>query len=66
LIPKEILEVKKKQLRNRDIKEYLVKWKFFPIEDATWENKQVLQQIGSRLLVGKKFLVGEIVMFPSP
>jgi hypothetical protein len=65
LIPEEILEVRVKQLRNRDIKEYLVKWKNFPIEDATWESEQVLQQTDSRLLVGKQFPVGETVMFPS-
>jgi hypothetical protein len=44
LIPEEVLEVREKQLRNRDIKEYLIKWKKFPIEDATWESEQVLQQ----------------------
>jgi hypothetical protein len=35
LIPEEILEVRAKMLRNRDIKEYLFKWKNLPIEDAT-------------------------------
>jgi hypothetical protein len=58
--------VRAKQLRNKDIKEYLVKWKNLPIEDATWESEQVIQQTGSRLLVGKQFPVGETVMFPSP
>jgi hypothetical protein len=29
LIPEEILEVREKRLRNRDIKEYLIKWKKF-------------------------------------
>jgi hypothetical protein len=35
LIPEEILEVREKQLRKRSIREYLVKWKNLPIEDAT-------------------------------
>jgi len=47
LIPEYILEVRVKHLRNRGIKEYFVKWKKFPIEYATWESEQVLQQTGS-------------------
>jgi hypothetical protein len=62
LIPEEILEVRRKQLRNGDIKEYLVKWKKFPIEYATWESEQVLQQTRSRLFVGKQFPVGENIV----
>jgi hypothetical protein len=65
-IPEDVLEVRAKKLRNRDIKEYLVKWKNLPIEDANWENEQVLQRTDTELLVGKQFLVGETVMFPSP
>jgi hypothetical protein len=47
LIPKEILKVCEKNLRRRSIKEYLVKWKDLPIEDATWESEHVLQETGS-------------------
>jgi hypothetical protein len=47
LIPEEVLEVREKKLRRRSIKEYLVKWKNLPIEDATWESEQVLQETGS-------------------
>ena len=39
LIPEEILEVQEKKLWKRSIKEYLIKWKDFPIEDATWESE---------------------------
>jgi hypothetical protein len=39
LILEEVLEVREKRLRKRNIKEYLIKWKDFPIEDATWENE---------------------------
>jgi hypothetical protein len=65
LIPEEILEVREKRLRKRSIKEYLVKWENLPIEDATWESEQVLQETGSELLVGKQFLAGETVMSPT-
>jgi hypothetical protein len=36
LIPEEVLEVRENKLRRRSIKEYLVKWKNIPNEDATW------------------------------
>ena len=35
LILEEILEVREKKLRNRSIKEYLIRWKDLSIEDAT-------------------------------
>ena len=60
----EVLEVREKRLRKRNIKEYLIKWKNLPIEDATWESEQVLQETGSELLVGKQFLAGKTVIFP--
>jgi hypothetical protein len=66
LILEEILKVREKQLRNKSIKEYLVKWKNIPIEDASWENEHVIHQAGSRFLVGKKFQIGDTIMSPSP
>jgi len=65
LIPEEILEVREKRLRKRSIKEYLIRWKDLPIEDATWENEQVVRETCLELLEGKQFLAGETVMFPS-
>jgi hypothetical protein len=65
LMPEEILEVREKKLRRRIIKEYLVKWKNLPIEDATWESEQVIQEIGSELLVDKQFLAAETIMSPT-
>jgi hypothetical protein len=65
LIPEEVLEVREKRLRKRSIRKYLIKWKNLPIEDATWESEQVLQEKGSELLLGKQFLVGETVMSPT-
>jgi hypothetical protein len=31
LIPEEILEVREKRLRKRSIKEYLIRWKNYPL-----------------------------------
>jgi hypothetical protein len=65
LIHEEVLEVKEKRFRNRNIKDFLVKWNNFPIEDVTWEGEQVLQKVGTKLLVGKQFPIGDTVMSPS-
>jgi len=59
------LMFREKNLRRRSIKEYLVKWKDLPIEDATWESEQVIQETGAELLVGKQFLAGETIMSPT-
>jgi hypothetical protein len=65
LILEEKLEVWEKNLRKRSIREYLVKWKNLPMEDATWEGEQLIQETGPELLVGKQFLAGETVMSPT-
>ena len=65
LVPEEILEVREKKLRRRSIKEYLIKWKDLPIEDAMWENEQVVWETVLELLVDKQFLAGETVMSPT-
>jgi hypothetical protein len=46
------------------IKEYLIKWKNLPIEDATWEGEQILQHPGLHLLEDKQSQVGRTVMSP--
>jgi hypothetical protein len=65
LILEKILEVREKRLRKRSIKEYLTKWKDLPIEDAMWENEQVVRETGLELLEGKQFLPRETVMSPT-
>jgi hypothetical protein len=65
LILEEILEVREKRLRKRSIKEYLIRWKDLPIEDATWENEQMLWETGLELLDNKQFQSGETVMSPT-
>jgi hypothetical protein len=54
LISEEVLETRERKLRNRSIKEYLIKWKNLPIEDATWEGEKILQHPGLQLLEDKQ------------
>ena len=65
LISEEILEVREKNLWKRSIKEYLIRWKDLPIEDATWENEQMVRKTNLELLEDKQFQAGEIVMSPT-
>jgi hypothetical protein len=65
LILEEKLEVREKRLRNRSIKEYLIRWKDLPIEDATWEKEHVVREIGLELLEDKQFQAAETVMSPT-
>ena len=50
LVPKEVRE---RKLRNKVIQEYLIRWKDFPIEDATWEVDQILLHQNLELLEDK-------------
>lgn len=43
LISEAIIDFKERSLRKRVIKEYLIKWKNLLVEDATWENEEILQ-----------------------
>ena len=42
LQPSRILETRERSLRNRVIRDHLVQWKDYPIEDATWEEEASL------------------------
>ena len=42
--PKEITEIRTRQLRNRSILEYLIQWKNLHTEDSTWEDESFIQQ----------------------
>ena len=65
LISEEILQERERKLRSRIIREFLVKWKDLPIEDATWEGDQILQHPNLKLLEDKQSRAGRTVMSPS-
>ena len=64
LLPKAIIHFREKNLRWLTIKEYLVKRKDPPVEDATWMNEEILQHPDLKLLEDKQFQGGWIVMSP--
>ena len=63
LVPEELLEVQKRKLQN--IREYLVRWREFPAEYATWESEQILQHQNLQLLGDKQSRGGRTIMSPS-
>ena len=44
LEPEAVMEKRTRQLRNRSISEYLIKWKNLPTEDSTWEDDNFIQK----------------------
>jgi hypothetical protein len=60
--PEEILQVRGGKFHDRAVREYLVKWQGLHVEDATWENEQVLQFPGLKLLEDKQIWAGRTVM----
>ena len=42
--PEAVTETKTRQLRNRSISEYLIKWKNLPIEDSTWGDENFIER----------------------
>ena len=45
--PEAIIATRERRLRSRTLKEYLIRWKNFPDEDASWETEQFRQQYPS-------------------
>ena len=64
LVPESILDSREKQLCRRVIREYMIKWKYFPVEDVTQEGEVILQHPTLRLLEAKQFQEGQTVMSP--
>jgi hypothetical protein len=64
LVPEEVLEVREKKLQKTVIREYLVRWRELPVEDATWESEQILQHPNLQLLGDKQSRGGRTVMSP--
>jgi hypothetical protein len=44
LEPEAITDTRIRQLRNRSISEYLIKWRKLPAEDSTWEDESFIQK----------------------
>jgi hypothetical protein len=65
LVPKEVPEQRERRLRTRIIREWLVRWRGLPVEDATWEGEHILQHPGLMLLEDKQSLEGRTVMSRS-
>lgn len=64
LVPDAIIDFGERNLRRHTIREYLVKWKDLPLEDAAWENEEILQHPELKLLEDKQFQGGWTVMSP--
>ena len=44
VFPECLIDTKVKQLRGREIKDYLVKWASYPVEEATWMSLDELRR----------------------
>jgi len=44
LEPEVVTETRTRQLRNRSISEYLIRWKNLSVEDSTWEDENFIQR----------------------
>ena len=44
MVPEYLLESREKKLRGRTIREFLVKWNNYPIDDASWVSQEELRR----------------------
>jgi hypothetical protein len=65
LTPEEILGVPERRMRSRVIREYHVRWRDWPVENASWESEHILQHPSLRLLEDKQSREGRIVISPT-
>ena len=65
LQPEAIIDTRERQLRSRTIREFLVRWKNLPDEDATWEDEKILQHPSLQLLEDKQRSAGGDCNIPN-
>ena len=65
LQPESILDTRERKLRSRKVKEYLIRWRNLPDEDATWEGENILQHPSLQLLEDKQHFGGEDCNIPN-
>ena len=65
LQPEAIIDTRERQLRSRKIREFLVRWKNLPDEDATWESEKILQHPSLQLLEVKQRFAGGDCNIPN-
>ena len=65
LQPEAIIDTRERQLRSRKIREFLVRWKNLPDEDATWEDEKILQHPSLQLLEDKQRFAGGDCNIPN-
>ena len=65
LHPEAIIDTRERQLWSRTVREYLVRWRNLPDEDATWDSEKILQHPSLQLLEDKKRFVEEDCNIPN-
>ena len=65
LQPEAISDTRERQLQSMTVRKFLVRWKNFPDEDATWENEKILQHPSLQLLGDKHYFVGGDCNIPN-
>jgi hypothetical protein len=64
LTPEEVLDIRERRLRSTVIREYHVRWRDWPAEDATWQSEHILQHPSLQLLEDKQSRGARIIMSP--
>lgn len=65
LQPEAIIDTRERQLWSRTVREFLVRWKNLPDEDAIWESEKILQHPSFQLLEDKQHFVGGDCNIPN-